>query len=988
MKLVRTLLTLVCALTLLVGTIPVSAATASGGDFAWTDSKKPMLIEQILQRDGLIDGIWMPWFEGMTGSHSLTANDVMVRYYGDGWATVAMDTLGADKVYRNIYNLKAMGYNLLGYGGSLYDEGVVLDANGDVLGVKQEFLDNARRLLNMCREIGMPVMWTICFHSSSSPDSHGMDAYNIFAQKYANRTIADHYAERFVRPVCEVLAEYPDVVALVAIADEPENEINDSDYGNHAGGSRAHYGVSQEDMVYFMSRINDVCKEVLPNVARTVASNDTNKAIYNGLDLDLMGHNRYDNNANIPKVEDLKSDAPVILAEYNIGGDGHFSDEIFTQRLITFREKMMDYGYKGGIQWAWMHDGKNSSTAYYLLDTVATTGPNTDFIPTVGDLRHYIDDYRAAYRGETVVLDKPVMYCNEGGGIVEWIPSRQATKMDILRSTDGGKTWTTILKDANQADYVAKNKGRYVDTATSNSMYKIKVYDGKGNTAESEPTNVAGVEVKYKKATTTVKLEGATGIGKDSSQAGVYQLSNFGVDSNRPHKAESNLIQNGSFESAEGGQWNVNTFLGGQVSVVSDSTAPEGSKSLFFNSSGTTTEKWYKFTVPVEPNTDYIFSAWVKGAFLSANNSGHASIGVIDPTTGKFMIYPAYRTRSSRANRQIYPTAWDEDWHLRAVSFNSGDLTEVTIALCGENSKLWVDGLAMYKNGEGIKYVGERMKSRVKVDMSAEPLSCQDSACLLSNSGFSSGTKGWADGAGWRNGFLSVVDSDKTHGKVLRYSARDASGVFYIKWVDVKPNTNYSFAFDIKILKNGMGKLLVLDDRMDLPTPVMGFEFDMDIYGTDWGSYYLQFNTGAFTRIGIAVCDLGGEALLDNLRLFKTADGHEDNSGTVGTVATLAPTKTTRPTSAATAAVETSSAVTTTSGSTELPTDAVVDPTVNRSSQNESAIPSAPDAEQNVGGKTERADTPWLLIGIGAGAVVLIAGGMALFLVLRKKKTA
>ena len=127
---------------------------------------------------------------------------------------------------------------------------------------------------------------------------------------------------------------------------------------------------------------------------------------------------------------------------------------------------------------------------------------------------------------------------------------------------------------------------------------------------------------------------------------------------------------------------------------------------------------------------------------------------------------------------------------------------------------------------------------------------------------------------------------------------------------------------------------------------------------------------------------------MDNLRRFKTADGHEDNSGTVGTVATLAPTKTTRPTSAATAAVETSSAVTTTSGSTELPTDAVVDPTVNRSSQNESAIPSAPDAEQNVGGKTERADTPWLLIGIGAGAVVLIAGGMALFLVLRKKKTA
>ena len=131
----------------------------------------------------------------------------MVRYYGNNWSTVAMDTVGADKIYHEIYNLKAMGYNLLGYGGSIYDEGVIFDENGDVLGGKQEFLDNARRLLNMCREIGMPVMWTICFHSSSSPESHGMDAYNLFAQKYANPTIADHYAQRFVRPVCEMLAE-------------------------------------------------------------------------------------------------------------------------------------------------------------------------------------------------------------------------------------------------------------------------------------------------------------------------------------------------------------------------------------------------------------------------------------------------------------------------------------------------------------------------------------------------------------------------------------------------------------------------------------------------------------------------------------------------------------------------------------------------------------------------------------------------------------
>ena len=69
---------------------------------------------------------------------------------------------------------------------------------------------------------------------------------------------------------------------------------------------------------------------------------------------------------------------------------------------------------------------------------------------------------------------------------------------------------------------------------------------------------------------------------------------------------------------------------------------------------------------------------------------------------------------------------------------------------------------------------------------------------------------------------------------------------------------------------------MVIDDAMSIPQVMLGFEFDKDVYGSDWGRYYIQFNTSAFTRIGIAVCDLGGEALIDNLRLFKTADGKKD----------------------------------------------------------------------------------------------------------------
>jgi hypothetical protein len=62
-----------------------------------------------------------------------------------------------------------------------------------------------------------------------------------------------------------------------------------------------------------------VCKQVLPTIPRTLASNSSNKTIYRDFDLDLMGHNRYDSSANIPAVDSYYTDADVILTEYNIG---------------------------------------------------------------------------------------------------------------------------------------------------------------------------------------------------------------------------------------------------------------------------------------------------------------------------------------------------------------------------------------------------------------------------------------------------------------------------------------------------------------------------------------------------------------------------------------------------------------------------------------------------------------------------------------------
>ena len=872
---VRALLALLCAVTLLVSVAAPVYAKMGTSDMPWL--KEGSLLDQILERDGFIDGIWYPWLnDGKTG-HNLSGNEVMAMYYAQSeenakeWSRVELDYVGADEVYRQIYNLKAMGYNMMAWGGSIFAEGVKLDLyTGEVLGIKEDYLANARRLLDICREVGMPVVWNVYFHSSSMPHYYGKEGWDIVTRMAADNKVADQYAEKFVRPLCKMLAEYKDVVAMVSIADEPENEANDVLVGDHFTGDRAMYGVNRDDLFYLLKAINNVVKAELPNVARTVASNNKNKAMYADFALDLMGHNNYSNQANMPLTEDYKTSRPVILAEYNVGGDGKESDDELTAMLIKFRERMMEYGYKGGLQWCWLPTATKSNTSYYLLNSKNPT----DFRATVTDLRHYIDEYRAKYQGKTITVDAAVLYANDGTGLVEWIPSKRGVKMDLLRSNDGGKTWTKVLDNVDQSAYVGQTKkGSYKDSKTANSQYKIIVRDAKGNAAESTPNNVAGVEDKYIKEMTTI-LPDKIGIAyvKSTLKQDQAKLLSFGVENNRPLSASANLIQNSSFES-NSGQWT--SLLGGQVSVVSDKTAPDGSKSLYFNSTGAKSGNFNtKFTVKVEKNTDYVFSTWVKGAYLSSSNSGNASVGVIDPDTGKFMVYWEYYrsyARSSREDQQIYPTAWDDEWHLRSVSFNSGNKTEVTIALYGYGSQMWLDDMALFKNGEGTKYMSDNSKGNLRVNYYADEYTCADNKCANGNPAVS-GTDYWSSGYGWDAGFMSVTGGGKS-GKALQYSSNSGAGLYYIKWVDVTPNTEYVFSLDVKIQKTGNGRIGLLTDRMLIPEDAVFLSFEDDHYDGQWFDYYITFNSSTFTRVGIAVCDLGGQVLFDNIQIFKTADG-------------------------------------------------------------------------------------------------------------------
>ena len=1025
----KTLLTLLCAATLLVGMVPFGAFTVSaemGCDFPWT--KEQTLLEEIIERDGLLDGVWYPWINAGQSGHNLCGNKLMAQYYGEEWARVELDYYGADKVYREIYNLKAMGFNIMAWGGSIYGEGVIYDEYGDVIGIEQEYLDNARRLLDMCREIGMPVMWNIYFHCSSAPHYYGMNGWNIMTRMLGDRTVADHYAERFVKPLCEMLAEYPDVVALISIADEPENEINDAEYGNHFDDTgRCYYGVNRDDMIYFMKGINDMVKKVLPNMPRTAASNNKNKVTYADFDLDLMGQNRYDTNANVDSTDTFFTDADIILTEYNIGGDAQLSDQEFAKRLKKFRDNFMANGYKGGFQWCYI--GTATDSAYHMLNKGAKS--ITDFKETVALTRYIIDDYRAEYQGKEITFDTPVLYANDGTGLVEWIPSRNATKVTIERSDDGGKTWKTILKDADSAPLITKGKGVYKDTDTSKPKsgfcYRVTMTDGK-NKATSAPNNKAGADKAYKETYQAPVIDYPTATDKvapifnKKTEPEKARLSAFGTSQNRPVDDSVNLIKNGSFESTSGAQWNNSTFLQ-YAKVVSDKTAPEGSKSLYFDTSKVDEGAYYKFTVKVKPNTNYTFSTWVKGDYLGEDNEGHASIGVWDPVLNGFMVYlEFYRdsARGSRLDQQIYPTAWDDEWHLRAVQFNSGDDTEITIALYGTGSQMWVDGIALYEVSDGITYMGDNRSSYLSYSYFYDgPVTCDTTKSLTENLRMDdSKSTFWQTGNGWRNGFLSMASNKNEYGTSLKYTPSDAVGNYYIKWVEIEPNTEYIFSANVKILESGKGKISLIEDRWNQPMENFFLELDSDTFGDEWFQFSISFKNASFTKVGIGICDLGGEALFDNIRLFKASDAKEvvdpfkDPNGGTATAPTATVKPTAKPTTKPTATqptVTTGSEVTdptivdpSASGDASTDPSASADPTDVADPTDPSA--SEPDAsadptdgtsaskkpkkdKKTQGDKDEDdKDFPWVIVGIAGGVALLVGATVAILLILQKKK--
>ena len=433
----------------------------------------------VLKVDGYIEGVWLPWLTHSWLGSSLASNPDMEN--NDSWTTAAGETkdywqvmtqIGIDnynntQLEQELFNLKALGYNMLAYAGSPWAEGRVNDTNTwECTGVRDDYLKNIRRLLDICRKVDMPVCWYIHFHSSAVPEYASLDMHYRIDQVKGNKAYADSYAENFVKPVCEVLAEYRDVVVMCGIADETFNEINDSEAGDKfAEGKREQYGVTQELSMYFHAKIGQMVKQVMPDMPTTCADNADQYAMYGDAILDMPGRNQYSSGTNpSSSVSEGWATGPLLAGEYGLGNSTQ-TEDVWAETITGKRQKYLDAGYSGFFQWAYEPTFK------------ANEGPSGNQMTKQGattpyDLRkgawegYYWSESKKNSLGDktknTTGNPSALYFCgksmtysitNSSGtkttsttnlnGKVYWIQPKNQTSYKVERSVNGG-AWTQI----------------------------------------------------------------------------------------------------------------------------------------------------------------------------------------------------------------------------------------------------------------------------------------------------------------------------------------------------------------------------------------------------------------------------------------------------------------------------------------------------------------------------------------------------------------
>ena len=349
-----------------------------------------------------------------------------------------------------------------------------------------------------------------------------------------------------------------------------------------------------------------------------------------------------------------------------------------------------------------------------------------------------------------------------------------------------------------------------------------------------------------------------------------------------PASPEHNLIVTGDFESepAEGTSWNVHGFIGSDAVTLDDhGNAYEGKTCLKFSSNTPQIPQSAVMWIDVEPDTSYVLSTWVKGEPISEDNRADLTFGILDPVTKEFLLatkqlYGSAYSYDEEVNisrsRNMTPPAWDGNWYQRGYVFNTGDCQKVGIALVGSQSVCYFDNMVLCKRSDAMS--SEVFLQDVFVTEENPALrGCADKDNMFEDYDFTdSNSAYWKNGLGY--GDTVTLSKDNNKNGVLSYcSAEVPTWASYIRWVKIKPNTEYTFSVYVKSPEDCETVFGLMDSD---PHGFKTIGQELKAVGDgNWHILSYSFYSADYEDIAFFISDGGGSIEFDNIRLFEANKG-------------------------------------------------------------------------------------------------------------------
>jgi len=378
---------------------------------------------QVIARDGFLYGMCVPWIDYHSFGRDIGRS-----------AHLSPDKTGftPERFRKTLYNCKAIGFNCVRVWLLDFFEGIVYDGEGRAAGLDDDFIRNVRTVTEMAHEYGLDLMMTFHAHSRHLMRNR-FEEYKKYSKILFYPEHMKSYCDNCVAPLARYFSGQKHIIMLDLIA-EPEGDIEGQD------GNYMEYGGTWESMRALMKMMGDTCKKYAPHIPVTAASGwkwyqSLRDGRYNGIGLDYIGVDIYNNTGEMEAAGTLNCEKPVWLAEFGPYEEGarEWDDSLQTSVAVSFYENTVKQGYVGAF--FWMYGAPDAWDQLTIEDRDGRLRPAADAMRYL-----FIDNIR---RHSGRAYEEPALTYTDDPGDLEWFACRGAASYHVERTEDLA-VWTQL----------------------------------------------------------------------------------------------------------------------------------------------------------------------------------------------------------------------------------------------------------------------------------------------------------------------------------------------------------------------------------------------------------------------------------------------------------------------------------------------------------------------------------------------------------------